>query len=447
MLASVTGRSETNLDSGGNMRALWRLIAIAVALVLIAAACSSEETGTSPDTSASEAGETEPTDAPDPEPVEEPEPAEEPESGAKPLIKIGSVNSLTGPVPFPEASAAAAAVFERYNNNPDGTFTVEYIAEDDAADPAIAAQAARKLVTADGVAILSGSASLPDCDVNGAYYIENGLYSIQGTGVTEACFTSSNIAPINTGPFAGLTASLYFTSEVLGHDSICYFQFDVGTPPDPRDAAVARWTEITGKSLTLEDLYAPGDDFTPFVTRAVEEGCTAVFEGGLDFTAIAFDAAAAAQGATFDIVHFTSAYTDDVAAAIGTPAGNTYANSEFEPFTELDSPALADWLELMNSAGVPLTSFAEGGYLAALATIQVIESAGVVDGDDLDAQREKIGAAVLAMEPFENDMLGSPYIFGDAPAHSPNQASKFVQLVDGGWVSVTDEFIVLTDFE
>ncbi len=428
------------------MRSLWKLFAVLLTFTLIAAACGNDDDEVA-DPAPPDTVETESDDPPDEDPPDEDPPEDEPEPMVRPVVKVGSVNSLTGPVPFPESSAAAAAVFERYNADPDGVVTIEYIAEDDAADPAIGAQAARKLVADDNVALMSGAASLVDCDVNGAFYIENGIYAVQGVGVSDACFTSSNFSPVNTGPFVGITVVLYFASEVLGHDSICYFQFDTGGPPDARDAAVARWEAITGKTLTTLDLYAPGDDFTPFVTKAVDEGCTAVFEGGLDFTAIAFDAAAAAQGATFDILHFTSGYTDAVADAVGTPAGRTYANSEFEPFTDVDSPALTDWFEVMNGAGVPLTSFAQGGYLAALATIDILESAGIEDGDDAATQRSKAGEAVLNMAPFENDMLGTPYTFGDAPAHGSNQASKFVELVDGAWSTVTDEFIVITDFE
>ena len=66
-------------------------------------------------------------------------------------IRLGSVNSITGPVPFPEASAAAAAYFDRLNANGGiGGRMIEYTVEDDAADPALASAAARKLVDCSG---------------------------------------------------------------------------------------------------------------------------------------------------------------------------------------------------------------------------------------------------------------------------------------------------------
>ncbi|NOX28648.1 MAG: ABC transporter substrate-binding protein, partial [Actinobacteria bacterium] len=100
-------------------------------------------------------------------------------------VKVGAVSSLSGPFAFTDASAAAAAVFDRYNADPDGLLTIEYIVEDDTADPAISAQVGRKLVDADNVALMAGSAGLADCSVNTAYYVDNGIFSVPGTGVAD----------------------------------------------------------------------------------------------------------------------------------------------------------------------------------------------------------------------------------------------------------------------
>jgi len=362
-------------------------------------------------------------------------------------VKVGAVSSLSGPFAFTDASLAATAVFDRYNADPDGLVTIEYIVEDDAADPAISAQVARKLVGSDNVAMMAGSAGLADCNVNAAFYEENVIYSVPGTGVSDACFTSPNLEPVNAGASLVLTTSLYYMSEVLGRDAICVFRFNAGNPSEPAIAAIDRWTAITGKSLLIHETYAPGEDFTPLVTRAQSEGCDAVFEGGLEFTAIAWDAAVAGQGATFDTFHFPSAYTANAADVIGTAASDTYAVTEFEPFTSADSAALADWLDVMTEADVPLTALAQGGYLAAVIAIEILESAGLTDGDDVETQRTKIGEAVTAFEPFDNALLGRPYVFGSSAAGNLSAGVKFVQLVDGEWVTVTDEFIDVSDFE
>jgi branched-chain amino acid transport system substrate-binding protein len=44
---------------------------------------------------------------------------------------------------------------------------------------------------------------------------------VQGTGVDPACFSSSNISPVNTGPFQGITVSLQFASETIKRDKVC----------------------------------------------------------------------------------------------------------------------------------------------------------------------------------------------------------------------------------
>src|SRR5215218_16709 len=83
-------------------------------------------------------------------------------------IVLGSVNALSGPATFPEASAAAKAVFDRVNA--DGGINgrkIQYTRADDKADPATATQLARELVSTKKAVALVGGASLVDCDVNG----------------------------------------------------------------------------------------------------------------------------------------------------------------------------------------------------------------------------------------------------------------------------------------
>lgn len=360
-------------------------------------------------------------------------------------IRLGSVNSITGPVPFPEASAAAAAYFDRLNANGGiGGRMIEYTVEDDAADPALASAAARKLIDS-GVAMLVGGASLLECSVNAAYYKDSGVYSVPGTGVDPVCFSASNIAPVNTGPYQGVTVNLYYASEVLGYNKIVYQQADVGLGKEIYEAQIGRWEKLTGKKLVAFDFFPFGGDMTPFVAKAVSDGADLVFHGGIEPTCVAWMQAVKAQSAKLDTIAFTSCYSDGVAKALGSPDNKFYANSEFEPYSNVDAATTADWRALMTEAKVPLTSFAEGGYLAALYVEQVLSGINgieTLEGDDL---RKAVGAALLAMEPISNPMVGSPYVFGDAPAHNPNRASKFVEVVAGTWKSLTDDFIVLPD--
>lgn len=357
-------------------------------------------------------------------------------------IKVGNVSSLTGGALFPEASVAAQAVFERVNASGgiDGR-PITLIVEDDAGTPEGAATAGRKLVEQDNVVAMVGSASTLECAVNSAFFAEQGVYSIQGTGVDPLCFLSSNISPVNTGPYAGITVSLYYASETLGLSNVCNVNLFVIPDLAPAfDAAVARWEAITGKTLTLRVAAATlEDDPTPLMLQARDAGCEAVVIDGVEPHALAVGRAIESQGLSDIIwIGLTSYYTDSIASQLGSAGNGLRANSEFEPYGS-DSPVLDDWRSLMTDAGVPLTSFAQGGYVAATIFVDTLRS---INGD---ITRESVAEALRSLEPYETPLLGTPYTFGTGEAHAPNQASKFVELRDGEWVTVTDDWVVLPD--
>ena len=80
--------------------------------------------------------------------------------GAGDPIALGSVNTISGPATVPEASEAAAAVFDQVNA--DGGINgrmIEYTVMDDKADPATATASARELVGSNEVVALVGGAS------------------------------------------------------------------------------------------------------------------------------------------------------------------------------------------------------------------------------------------------------------------------------------------------
>lgn len=367
-------------------------------------------------------------------------PPETPTEASGDPIKVGNVSSLTGGALFPEASVAVEAVFDRVNEN--GGINgrpLELIVEDDSGSPEGAATAGRKLVEQDNVVAMVGSASTLECAVNSAFYAEQGVYSIQGTGVDPLCFLSSNISPVNTGPYAGITVSLYYASETLGLDNVCNVNLFVIPDLAPAfDAAVQRWESLTGKSLAFRVGAATlEDDPTPLMLQARDAGCEAVVIDGVEPHALAVGRAIEAQGLSDIIwIGLTSYYTDSVASQLGSAGNGLRANSEFEPYGS-DSPALDDWRALMTDAGVPLTSFAQGGYIAATIFVEAIR------GIDGEISRESVAEAMQSLAPYETPLMGTTYTFGPGDTHAPNQASKFVELQDGQWVTVTDDWVVL----
>lgn len=323
-------------------------------------------------------------------------------------IKIGSVNTLSGAATFPEASAAAKAVFDRVNAEGGvNGHKIEYNTVDDKGDPASATAAARELVGSDEVVALVGGASLIECEINQDYYKQEGVYSIPGIGVDTGCFNSPNIAPVNIGPFNDMTLTLLNGSENLGLDNICVLLEIAGSTKPAYMAGVDRWSKITGKKPLLVDDTVPygGSDYTPYIVKAKEAGCKAIAVNAIEPDAIGQVKAAQAQG--WDDVTFlflTSVYSDNFAKALDWTGAGAHIPAEFYPFTE-ESDINADWRSLMEENKIPLTSFSQGGYLAATNFLKVVE------GMDGDITRESVAEALKNMEPIDNDMVASPYQF------------------------------------
>ncbi len=362
-------------------------------------------------------------------------------SETKDPIPVGAVSTLTGSYNFPESTAAAQAVFDRVNANGgiNGRM-IEYLVEDDKMDPGAAAQAARRLVDNEGVYANVGSASLLECTANTAFYRSRGVLSIQGTGVDPACFSTPNVSPVNTGPYTGLVVSLYFAAEILGHDKVCSFANGNPVQQPGWEAAIARYNSVTDKGLVIDERNVGGnDDMTQFVLKAKQAGCQAAVFTGIEPQVVSWMQAAIAQQISgIQWIFLTPAYTLQVAEVLGEGGEAIYANSEFEPFLS-PSPVLDDWFALMNNNDVPVTSFSQGGYLAATIFVDVLKS---IEGE---ISRETVTQALHDLKHYETPLIGTPYSFGEGSAHTPNSSSKFVQLTQGAWEVATPAFVVLPD--
>ncbi len=357
-------------------------------------------------------------------------------------IKLGSVNTISGPATFPEASEAAKAVFDKVNA--DGGINgrmIEYKVTDDKADPATATASARELVGSDEVVALVGGASLLDCEINAKYYEQEKVRSIQGIGVDPGCFKSKNIAPVNIGPFNDTTLTMLYGSEKLGLSDLCVFTSVIGSTGPSYKAAVDRWSSITGKKPVLIDDTVPygGADYTPYIVKAREAGCDGIVANSVEPDAIGLIKAANQQG--WDDVTFlllTSVYSESFAAAVDNSAAGVYVPAEFYPFTE-DSDVNADWKALMDENGITLTSFSQGGYLAATFLVEVLES---IDGD---ITRESVNEALSGMAPIANPMIAYEYQFDKIAAQDFQPGGWPVVLKSGtnAWEQAADDWLMI----
>ncbi|WP_448720012.1 ABC transporter substrate-binding protein [Microbacterium natoriense] len=350
-------------------------------------------------------------------------------------IVVGSVNTISGAATFPEASQAAAAVFDAFNE--EGGLNgqkIDYKALDDKGDPATATASARELVGSDGAVALVGSASLIECEINAKYYEQEGILSMPGIGVDSGCFDSKNISPANVGPFNDMTLTLQYGSEVLGLDDICVLLEIAGSTRPAYQAAIDKWTEITGKKPKyVDDTVAYGaSDYTPYIVKAREQGCKALAINPVEPDAIGQVKAANAQG--WDDVtwlYLTSVYSENFAKAVDNAGAGIYVPAEFYPFTD-DNEINKDWRALMQKNDIPLTSFSQGGYLAATYFIEVLKS---IKGD---ITRESVTKALQEMDPIDNPMVGTPYAFG-----TQNTSGWPIILKSGtnAWEKVADDWL------
>ncbi|MFI6025271.1 ABC transporter substrate-binding protein [Amycolatopsis magusensis] len=351
------------------------------------------------------------------------------ESGSGGPIVVGSVNALSGAATFPEASQAAKAVFDAANasGGVNGR-QIEYKALDDKGDPAAAAAAAREIVGGDEAVALVGSSSLIECEINTEYYEQQKILSVPGIGVDPACFTSPNIGPVNVGPFHDMTLSLLYGSEVLGLTDICALLEIAGNTLPSYQAAIDEWSAITGKKLKYLDSTVPygGSDYTSYIVKARNAGCKAITVNPVEPDSIGQLKAAQAQGWT-DVTWLllTSVYSENYAKAISNAGAGVYVPAEFYPFTDADSTQNRDWRELMTRNGIPLTSFSQGGYLAAKYFLDVLR------GITGEVTRESVTKALREMQPISDPMVGTPYVFGPGDTHHANTAGWPIKLASG----------------
>ncbi len=362
-------------------------------------------------------------------------------------IVVASVNALSGAATFPEASAAAQAVFDEFNaaGGLNGR-PIQYTALDDKGDPSAASSAARDAVESTNAVALVGSASLLDCEVNSGYYEKNGIVSVQGTGVDPFCFSTPNISPTNAGPYLDTQLTLSYGSQTLGLKKICGLLEIAGSTRAAYQAAFDAWTKATGQDFAMLDDTVPygGSDYTPYVIKAKEAGCDAIYSNGVEPDAAGVLKAAEAQGMNdMTFLFLTSAYSAQFADAATFVGKGVYVPAEFAPYTDSSNAANSDWSALMQKHDVPLTSFAQGGYLAATHFIEMLKS---MTGD---ITRETVTAAFKAQSTgYENAMAGTPWLFGPGSSHSSNTAGWPIVIKPGEttWSNAASTWVTAASF-
>lgn len=358
------------------------------------------------------------------------------------VIKVGAVSTITGVADFSEVPKAAQAEFDQINAKGGiNGCKISYTIEDDKGDPQVAAQAARDLIDNQNVVAMVGSASLLDCQVNALTYQRKNVMSVQGLGVDSACFNSPSIAPVNVGPFTLTTAVLYYASQTLKAKNLCAFFIVIGGTQEAYKQSVLDWEKITGKKIHMLDMTLPAQgDVTPYLIKARDAGCDAVLNNDVEPLVVQWVKTADAQKITgIDWLFLAPGYTEQVAKALAGTNQPVYAGTEWEPYTDTNSPANKDWIASMNAAKRPLTAFSQGGYLSAKVFADLVRS---INGP---VTRESVSKALHAMHSVKYELSGMPYVFGEGKKHTPMRATKIVKLDHGAWKVVTPDWVVLPE--
>ncbi|MFC4317795.1 ABC transporter substrate-binding protein [Rhizobium alvei] len=354
-------------------------------------------------------------------------------------IRLGAVSTVTGPVDFSAGPKATAAFFEQLNaaGGINGC-KVEYEIADDRGDPLVAAQSARDLIDNRGIVAMVGNASLLDCGVNAGLYQRSNVLSVAGLGVDPVCYNSPSVAPVHPGPYTLTTAMLYYASQELGAKKLCAFNYVIGGWKEAMENALKDWETITGNKLQIIDMTLPVQgDLTPFLIRARDEGCDAVFTNQVEPGIVQWINTADAQGITgINWLFLASGYTEGVASALAKSGQPIYVGTEWEPYT-LSSEANKDWRAMVTEAKLPASAFSQGGYLAG----RII--ADVIAGIDGPVTRDTVTAALRDMQPASYPIAAGPYRFGKGATDSPMRATKVVKLEGGEWKIVTPDWFVL----
>ena len=362
----------------------------------------------------------------------------EPASGEP--IKIGAINTNQPGVDFTWISKTAAGYFECVNDN--GGINgrpIEYIREEEQTDPQQIASLASKLIETDQVVGLVGSTSLIECAVNRDYYAEQDYYLIVA-GVAQDCFTSPNFSAVNMGPYYSSLGGAQAAVRAGAEGTLV-----VASPNQPGfdliNSGVVEFAEengMTGVSI-LEEV--PINDPAGLAQRLVQEAG----EGGgvvLDFTGptvLPLLQAIEQQGLTDTVVWASSTPPNDpsVAAALGPEWNDKFLiNAEFQVL-DADTPDATHLREVLEEyvSDVPLSSFAQMGYLAARIATEALL------GIDGDITKDSVNDAFRAITNFESDIFCAPWYYESGTGFNvSNNIDLTVVPRDGVMVQVEDCF-------
>lgn len=340
-------------------------------------------------------------------------------------IQVASLASLTGAASFAGWQLGAKAYFDYLNAH--GGINgrpVDFTTLDDAGSPTQVALLARREVDA-GVVAFAGSISLSDCAVNGKYYDQQGIVSID-VGSDPTCFDNPNIDPVNSGPATDPELQMVFAAQDLHDTRICMIS-DAVPGEDPQyQAAVTGFEQVTGQKIDkwIKD-WPINASYAPAVLQLKNAGCQAVALPFESSGAVPLLADAHSDGiSSITWISGLALYEQSFLSAAGATANGMYLGLEFAP---PGAPGTAQMTAAFKADNIAPSEPEESSYTAAYVLGTVLKT---IKGP---ITRASVLAAFRTMKPLTVPTMGTPFTFGTATAHHPNQAAYIVKITNGAF--------------
>ncbi|OGB20021.1 MAG: hypothetical protein A3E51_25475 [Burkholderiales bacterium RIFCSPHIGHO2_12_FULL_67_38] len=342
-------------------------------------------------------------------------------------IVVGAVSSLTGPGASDASTLAARMYFDAVNaaGGIQGR-RIEYRVIDDQMHPTKAQQAATLLAGDPRVIALAGGSSVLECAVNRQRYATAGLFNLPGAGVDPACFSSTHIAPVNTGPYVATATALTFAHTVLRHERICVVSPALPGMTEAFEKTVKDWTQRSKAPAPSLDVYRLEDPLPPLVQRVAARQCQVIVYTGPGGPAIGWVLASRQVMPKVPVVMLTSAYTSQAAKALANAGDGLYAMAEFDPWSS-GSLQIMGWRRLLIARQIEPSSLSQGGHIAAQVLVNTLQ------GMHGPIHRASVSQALETMAPWRSGMMDQPFKVGTNGQHQLNRSALPMKLEAGRW--------------
>ncbi|MDO9397588.1 MAG: ABC transporter substrate-binding protein [Herbiconiux sp.] len=346
-------------------------------------------------------------------------------------IKVGAIATASGGVDFSSSPVASQAYFDCVNDN--GGINgrpIEYSFQDDALDPTKTAQLAAGYAADTDVVGLVGDATFIGCDVANAEYAKANLFSITGVGVPQACFNSSNIAPVNAGPRNSAIAILQYLQKEGLADRVFQVGLNTQGNGDWVAAGIEEYAAANGIEIVGSELSDPTEsNWLPLLQKIKDANPTAVIIADPGPITASILAAAEQQDLRGEIswACTASCYDAQFGQQIGDYWDGFISNSELQ-LVDADGTDNELWKSVMDAyapADAPRDTFSQAGFLAAKIFTETLL------GMDGDIDRDSVSTAVQGVTNYSSDLLCAPWYYGEADAHNANHNTRMA-VIDAG---------------